>query len=215
MHVGLGILIYMTHIGRQSMKSIVEEASSIVKAIEKAWERAGKPQEFTVKVFEDAERGFLGMTKKPAKVGIFFTQTQTIVERARDRKPAREQRVVYDRQPARGREEQLPPRPKVAMKNERRPAWTEEMSGAVETWLIQLTKRSGLEEVSFAVARMGNRLHITFKKTVFETQGKNTALFRSLSYLLLGMLRSRFKKEFRFLKIVLTTDQPPSHDEYR
>lgn len=56
------------------MKSLVEEASSITKAIEKAWTRAGKPQTFSVKIFENPEVGFLGFTKKSAKVGIFFEE---------------------------------------------------------------------------------------------------------------------------------------------
>lgn len=54
------------------MKSLVEEASTIQKAIEKAWIRAGKPVEFTVKVFEEPKHNFLGMTTKSAKVAIFF-----------------------------------------------------------------------------------------------------------------------------------------------
>jgi predicted RNA-binding protein Jag len=54
------------------MKSIMEEASSIAKAVEKAWQRAGKPQEFTVKVYEEPQKNFLGLTTKPAKVGLFF-----------------------------------------------------------------------------------------------------------------------------------------------
>jgi predicted RNA-binding protein Jag len=56
------------------MKSLVEEASSITKAIEKAWARAGKPESFSVKIFESPEVGFLGFTKKSAKVGIFFEE---------------------------------------------------------------------------------------------------------------------------------------------
>lgn len=56
------------------MKSLVEEASSITKAIEKAWIRAGQPQSFSVKIFETPEVGFLGFTKKSAKVGIFFEE---------------------------------------------------------------------------------------------------------------------------------------------
>jgi hypothetical protein len=56
------------------MKSLIEEASSIAKAIEKGWERAGKPQSFSVKVFELPEKNFIGMTTKPAKVGLFFTE---------------------------------------------------------------------------------------------------------------------------------------------
>ena len=59
------------------MKSLVEEASSIVKAIESAWNRAGKPQEFSVKILEHPETGFLGLkTVKSAKVAIFFTEVQ-------------------------------------------------------------------------------------------------------------------------------------------
>lgn len=56
------------------MKSLVEEASSIAKAIEKAWERAGKPSSFSVKIYETGEKNFLGFTKKSAKVGIFFEE---------------------------------------------------------------------------------------------------------------------------------------------
>jgi hypothetical protein len=54
------------------MKSIIHEASSIAKAVEQGWIKAGKPQEFSVKVFEDAERNFFGFTTKKAKVAIFF-----------------------------------------------------------------------------------------------------------------------------------------------
>ena len=54
------------------MKSNIEQASSIMKAIEKAWNQAEKPKEFSIKVFEQEERNFFGMSTKPAKVGIFF-----------------------------------------------------------------------------------------------------------------------------------------------
>jgi predicted RNA-binding protein Jag len=55
------------------MKSIIEQASSIMKAIEKAWDQAEKPKEFSIKIFEQEERNFFGMSTKPAKVGIFFS----------------------------------------------------------------------------------------------------------------------------------------------
>jgi hypothetical protein len=54
------------------MKSIIEQASSIIKAIEKAWNQAEKPTEFSIKIFEQEERNFFGMSTKPAKIGIFF-----------------------------------------------------------------------------------------------------------------------------------------------
>lgn len=57
------------------MKSIMEEASSIIEAIQKGWERAGKPQEFSVKVFEEAQTAFFGMrTVKSAKIALFFQE---------------------------------------------------------------------------------------------------------------------------------------------
>lgn len=56
------------------MKSLVEEASSVAKAIEKAWIRAGKPTSFSVKVYEEAQSGFLGFNSKPAKIGLFFEE---------------------------------------------------------------------------------------------------------------------------------------------
>ena len=59
------------------MKSIMEEASSIMKAIEKGWTNAGQPKEFTIKIFEEGQKNFIGMTTRPAKIGIFFTEPQT------------------------------------------------------------------------------------------------------------------------------------------
>src|SRR3990167_5563308 len=56
------------------MKSVIHEASTIGKAIEQGWEKAGKPTEFSIKVMEEAKRGFLGLSSKGAKVVIFFDE---------------------------------------------------------------------------------------------------------------------------------------------
>lgn len=56
------------------MKSIVQEGSTISKAVESAWQAAGKPKEFTVKVLETPEHNFIGMTTRSAKVALFFKQ---------------------------------------------------------------------------------------------------------------------------------------------
>jgi predicted RNA-binding protein Jag len=63
------------------MKSIIEQASSIMKAIEKAWNQAEQPKEFSIKIFEKEEKNFFGMTTKPAKVGIFFGDRPIIHEK--------------------------------------------------------------------------------------------------------------------------------------
>jgi hypothetical protein len=54
------------------MKSVVAEASTIAKAIELAWQKAGQPKEFLIKVFQEPQRNMFGLTKTSAKVGIFF-----------------------------------------------------------------------------------------------------------------------------------------------
>lgn len=54
------------------MKSMLHEATSVVKAIEKAWINSGKPLEFKVNVLEEGEKNFLGMCKRPAIVSITY-----------------------------------------------------------------------------------------------------------------------------------------------
>ena len=60
------------------MKSVVAEASSISKAIELAWQKAGQPKEFLIKVFQEPQRNMFGLTKTSAKVGIFFDDAAMI-----------------------------------------------------------------------------------------------------------------------------------------
>jgi predicted RNA-binding protein Jag len=72
------------------MKSIIEQASSIMKAIEKAWNQAEKPKEFSIKIFEQEERNFFGMSTKPAKVGIFFGGDKTVAHEKPTFKPRQE-----------------------------------------------------------------------------------------------------------------------------
>lgn len=77
------------------MKSLVEEASTITKAVEKAWIRAGKPAEFTVKVFEEPKHNFFGMTTKSAKIAIFFKSSPAAAHQseAKDAKPTQKDSV--------------------------------------------------------------------------------------------------------------------------
>jgi len=89
--------------GRLCMKSLVEEASSVVKAIEKAWTRAGKPQSFTVKIFEEPQSGFLGFNTKPAKIGIFYEEIATRQEREHTPKPHNPQQRERQHNSSQGR----------------------------------------------------------------------------------------------------------------
>lgn len=80
------------------MKSLVEEASSVAKAIEKAWLRAGKPVSFSVKVYEEAQSGFLGFNSKPAKIGLFFDDYQPKASSDPRKKPTSPSSMPHDDQ---------------------------------------------------------------------------------------------------------------------
>lgn len=58
------------------MKSIVQEASSIERAIDKAWNEAGKPRSFTIEVLDEGEKTFFGFSRRTAKVTILYEQAQ-------------------------------------------------------------------------------------------------------------------------------------------
>src|SRR5262249_23155390 len=66
------------------MKSMLHEASSVIKAIEKAWIDSGKPLEFTINIHEMGEKNFLGFTKRPAIVSVTYDpkkQSSKIIEK--------------------------------------------------------------------------------------------------------------------------------------
>ncbi|KKP25742.1 MAG: hypothetical protein UR12_C0040G0003 [candidate division TM6 bacterium GW2011_GWF2_30_66] len=79
------------------MKSIICEASSIAKAVEQGWQKAGMPQNFSIKVLEKEEKNFIGMTKKPAKVAIFFEEKFDSQRKKPDFKDNRDSRDNRDK----------------------------------------------------------------------------------------------------------------------
>jgi hypothetical protein len=57
------------------MKSVVVEASTLAKAIETAWLKAEKPEEFFIRVLQEHTSGFLGFGATKAKIVFFFKNT--------------------------------------------------------------------------------------------------------------------------------------------
>lgn len=74
----------------------MEEASSIAKAIETAWNRAGQPSEFTIKILELPQTSFFGLkTSKSAKIAFFFNEATV---KARDAGARQESSDRYSQQ---------------------------------------------------------------------------------------------------------------------
>ncbi len=57
------------------MKSVVVEASTVAKAIEIAWLKAEKPEEFFIRILQEHVSGFLGFGSQKAKIVLFFKNT--------------------------------------------------------------------------------------------------------------------------------------------
>lgn len=68
------------------MKSVIQESSTLGKAIDLAWSKAGSPTEFTVKILQQPKRGFLGLNSQAAKVVMFFDEKHIPGKQASDDK---------------------------------------------------------------------------------------------------------------------------------
>jgi predicted RNA-binding protein Jag len=172
------------------MKSIVEEASSIAKAIENAWIRAGKPNIFQVKILEEPKRNFLGLTAQSAKIGFFYDYEAEALE-----KPF-EYEIVREKRPQRVEKRE-------AKKEEFRVFWTNDMVQTTKDWLTSSLHAMGRSQVPFSIETRGYHLRIYFEVPVIEDRTKEQQLFRCLAYLIMQALRTKFKKGFAGLKVVL------------
>jgi predicted RNA-binding protein Jag len=206
------------------MKSIVEEASSVVKAIEKGWVQAGKPQEFSIKVFEAEQKNFLGMTTKSAKIAIFYGEQRVNNARheAHDRRtsstnqqhPRKQARPAHQPkardfapEPA---HEQARPAARAhtpAQVQERTPkeAWTDEMVKSAEHWLRDTLRLMNLSHRSFTTESKNYYLKFNFNGPLIDDAERERLLFRSLAHLVMQTLRNKFKKGFRGFKIILNS----------
>ncbi|MBA3751456.1 hypothetical protein H0X06_01460 [Candidatus Dependentiae bacterium] len=201
------------------MKSIMEEASSIMKAIEKGWINAGQPKEFTIKVFEEVQKNFIGMTIRPAKIGIFFTEHQPQPEPTTTPKktvtaPAPKRVEVV--KPAPVKEQQTPAKQPVlktsepiiekAVETEPRqlgPVWNDDMVASVKQWLPEIFDLIGLAPLSFTIQPDHFLLKIHFEKDVYDDKTREKYLFSSLSTLIVTMLKRQYKRPLKGYKIVL------------
>lgn len=204
------------------MKSIVEEASSIVKAIEKGWASAGHPKEFTVKIYEEPQKNFIGMTVRPAKIGIFFTEApapkaaeQPKKKKIEDRpkpQPAEQQpraprgRQQRPQEPL--RESRVAPqeRPETGTADEQKPQgpiWTDEMIATAQDWIREILDDMGFGHIPFTAHAQHFHLKIQFSQPLLEDKSRQKHLFASLSNLLLTMLKRHYKRPLKGYKVVL------------
>lgn len=196
------------------MKSIMEEASTIFKAIEKAWLRAEKPQSFSVKVLEEPTKNFFGMTTKSAKIALFFGENMQ-AQPSRHQSPQPQQQYqpkkqAHAKEPVRQQRQQQQPRNEYKeqqqqsqpQKNtENQATWNPELVNAAQTWIKNMLTSLG-NPADFSARANNNQLIVEFNQPLAQ-QGRDRLLFSSLSYILMQSIRHQFKNQARGLRVVL------------
>ncbi|MFC1870645.1 hypothetical protein ACFLXW_00065 [Candidatus Dependentiae bacterium] len=190
------------------MKSIMQEASSVSKAIDLAWNRADKPSQFSVKVHEEPEHNMFGLTVKSAKIAIFFEEKRRTdsFSRQPDRQRAARpepQRRPQEQQPQRRVLEQEKPAVSEQPPKRVRPEWTDSMAQEARDWLDQTLQLMGASDATYSFSHSKSAVKVLFDKSVTGSEGKDRMLFSSIASLILSTLRHRHKKQLRNLKVIL------------
>ncbi len=210
------------------MKSVMEEASSIIKAIEKGWISAGQPKEFTVKILEEPQRNFIGLTVRSAKIGIFFSDEHVAKPQEESQirqKPSAPKQAPASKEPSKPRHKQreLKPRTPRAPKEQakqvqevhtvqsepvqeaapaQQPVWTDAMISDVTQWMHDTLAQLNASSVQFTIEPQHFYLRLNFTNPIFEDKAREKHLFSSLSTLFLQMLKNRYKRPLKGYKIV-------------
>lgn len=206
------------------MKSIMQEASSVIKAIEKSWETAGKPKQFSITIFEEPKKNFIGMTVHSAKVGIFFDEGAIAEKEAPKITPVKKKEPFI--KPQSGKEftsnrekvenvEFETASVKTPVKPLEKPqhrdvaaqpkiVWTPEMVAFVQQWLSRALSTINLSHITFTLVPTHYQLVITFNKPLLAQTNKEQQLMKSFSLLLIQTLRNTFKRPLRGFKIMMT-----------
>ncbi len=226
------------------MKSIIQEASSISKAVELAWTKANKPKEFSIKVFQEAQKNFIGMTTRSAKIAFLFSDesiTNNIRQQVKkiEQKPKKtetkkshfktetdpllkafekniEKKIKKAEQKPKKQQEMKQPKalkPKekknISEQTEKTPKkilWDEKMVQMAQEWTSNFLTKINKEDISFTTKISRYHLKIHFSEALKEDANQQKNIFRNIAFLVMQSIRNKYKKQFRYHKIVLTSE---------
>ncbi len=182
------------------MKSILQEGSSVAKAVEKALQIADYPREFTVKVLEEPQKNFFGMTTKSAKISFLFdTEKALKTEKPRVEKRHKPEKIIKQHV----LKSEKPEKVKKTIQDS--PIfWTENMVQMVRNWLKSTLEKMEHPGINFKTDINRYYLRITFAQPLHKDEEKERQIFRSFSYLILQSLRTKLQRPLRGFKVVLT-----------
>jgi len=207
------------------MKSIIQEAGSVAKAVEQGWEKAGKPQSFSIKVLELEEKNFLGMVKKPAKIAFFFEEVTTKFVETKKKKIAkpiktllrqahadtgamarRQDERIKEKPKSQPRKKEVAPKEVKPKKTVRKTQWSNQMVSFAETWTQDMLRMMKLSHIKYTMRTTSNNIKFHFEAPLLKDQKDQKILFSSFALLVMQSLRNKHKKQFKNLNAVFTTE---------
>lgn len=190
------------------MKSILQEDSSVVKAIEKAWNQSGRPSTFTVNILNFEEKGLFGFLKQPAVVSVAYDPIK---------------RTVYEKRPVVGpnksnkkkTEPYVVPNNKKPVSKERKESkikkdqilWKDEFVSFVKLSFKDILKIMGFS-VGFTVSVENKMLNIFLDSKILKDAEDEKMFFISISNLLMQFLKRKYKKKFSNYYLIIHSGKP-------
>ncbi|MCK4650811.1 hypothetical protein KAT08_01425 [Candidatus Babeliales bacterium] len=169
------------------MKSILQEGSSVLKAVKKVWEDSGRPQEFTIRVHDFGKKSFFGIIIKPAIVSISYD--------IKKRTEGPKEKVISTRQQKIIKKEGRIVKKRDVYIPKRVSGWNKEMIDCSIGWLSQIIRILGVK-VNFNYKVDNRILNIYISKKFLSESEDEKMFFISLSYLLMQFLKRKFKRRF-------------------
>jgi hypothetical protein len=213
------------------MKSVMQEASSLMKAIEQGWIKAGQPNEFSIKILEEAQKNFIGMTVRSAKIALFFDEkplqkVEAIPKSRVTPKERKEQRpqlhnlseidhIGPKKEPSKStapaQQKAIPEKAAPAQQKQefvktaqKQAQWNEATHATTQTWLIDTLRILGRPDITFTIEPQHFHLRIVLSAPILNNPEKEKQLLASFATLILETLKRQLRTGLRGHKIVLT-----------
>lgn len=202
-------------------KSVFQESNSLGKAIEKAWEVAGAPKEFTIKVLEKGKYGFLGFGSKPFVISLFQ-------EKDKDRENRKDQKKEFPKKasfensnhknsphandnrkqknnktwPAKNNNEK---KPNINVdESEPTDIWNNEISTKAETLLQEIFNIASGKKIEMEKKSHGNTLNVTVSTPILENCSSERSFYVSVSSLVMYAIKKESNKDLRGLRLIIS-----------
>ena len=195
------------------MKSLLQEAPSISKAIEKAWVSAGNPTEFTIKILDTGEKNFFGMAKQPAIVSIIYNLPKQ--PKLPQRQKVEHKKYHQKLTPKTHKEtktEFTNSKPVEPSKKREYSSWKDEFIQDITLWIKEIKTIINIP-LSFNTKIEKKTLTIIFANPVLAGIDEERLLFSGLSYLLIQFLKKKHRKKLLGYRLIITSKQPNTNNK--